>query len=75
MGLSTLGNQEKAIDRKMLAMTTKIRNQQNWVSTSENLDLDDFDGDAKAMLDYKIEHGVRTLSQDEKMLMFGLVNN
>jgi hypothetical protein len=27
------------------------------------------------MLQFKVEHGVRTLSQDEKMLMFGLVNN
>lgn len=45
------------------------------MSTAENLDLDDFDGDAKAMLEFKIENGIRTLTQDEKMLMFGLVNN
>lgn len=55
-------SQEKSIDRKILAMTTKIRNQQNWISTAENLDLDDFDGDAKAMLEFKIENGVRTLT-------------
>jgi hypothetical protein len=45
------------------------------VSSAENVDIDDFDGDAKALLDFKIENGVRTLTQDEKMLMFGLVNN
>lgn len=55
-------SQEKSIDRKILSMTTKIRNQQNWISTAENLDLDDFDGDAKAMLEFKIENGVRTLT-------------
>jgi len=27
------------------------------------------------MLEHKIFNGVRTLTQDEKMLMFGLVNN
>lgn len=75
MGLSGSNNQEKTIDRKILAMTTKIRNQQNWVSQAENKDIDDFDGDAKAMLEHKIFNGVRTLTQDEKMLMFGLVNN
>jgi hypothetical protein len=31
-------------------MTTKIRNQQNWGSAADNLDIDDFDGDEKAML-------------------------
>lgn len=45
------------------------------MSSAENVDIDDFDGDAKALLDFKIENGVRTLTQDEKMLMFGLVNN
>lgn len=59
---------------EIIQWSTNIRNQQNWVSPAEKVDLDDFEGDEQAFQEYKLAHGgdVRKLSQDEKNLMFGL---
>lgn len=59
---------------EIVEWSTNIRNQQNWVSPAEKVDVEDFDGDESAYNQYRIAHGgdVRMLNQDEKNLMFGL---
>ena len=40
----------------------------------QDLDISDFKGDEKAMIEMKLRHGIRKLSQEEKLLMFALVD-
>ena len=62
----------KRFNRKMKNVAEKIRKDQAWVNEEKN--LEDFNGDKDALLQFKINQGVRTLTQHEKETMFGLVN-
>ena len=67
-------NQKVKIDEGIMEAAMQIRNQQNWISSAEDICLDDYGGDQAAMLQAKLQAGVRMLSQDEKNLMLGLYN-
>ena len=71
--LSKENNKDVPVDRNILAMTTKIRAQQNWVHKG-GADADGFNVDDEDMLQQQLTQGVRKLSQNEKILMFGLVD-
>ena len=60
------------LNKNIVKLATKIRNQQNWVSKAQDVELEDFDGDDLAMLQFKTDHGIRKLTMDEKMIMFAL---
>jgi superfamily II DNA helicase RecQ len=53
-------------------MANSIRYQQNWYNPP--ITVYDFRGDEKAMMKYRAQQGVRKLSQQEKILMFGMVD-
>lgn len=50
------------LDKNIVKIATKIRNQQNWVSKAQDVEIDDFDGDELALLQFKTDQGVRVLN-------------
>jgi hypothetical protein len=44
------------------------------VSKAQSATLEDFGGDKGELMRFKVEQGLRTLTQDEKLQMFGLVD-
>lgn len=59
--LSKENNKDVPVDRNILAMTTKIRAQQNWVHKG-GADADGFNVDDEDMLQQQLTQGVRKLS-------------
>ena len=62
------------IDLSVLQMCSNIRTEQNWVNPSNDLDVEDFNGDQAAYNLAKIEKGIKMLTQEEKLLMFAIAD-
>ena len=58
------------VDKELLETIQKIRLSNGWVNPALELDIEDFDGDEKALSEARLLHGPQIIEQDEKMLLF-----